>query len=90
MHTAGTEVPEVYASLIDDTILVELSIEHAEVLAKVLAHYDTMLAEQQARPADGYVHEVWHHTLVRLLAERAKIHEPADHRPDLRVIGGAQ
>lgn len=67
-NNAGTEeVPEVYASLIDDTILVELSLDHAEALANVLAHYDALLAERHIPPADGYVHEVFHHTFIRIL-----------------------
>ena len=67
------ELPEVSAST-NGTVVLELAPHHAEVLAKILAHYDVLVTAPGSTgvAADGYEPEVWHHTLIRLLAERTR------------------
>lgn len=69
---AEARIPEVWTAA-DGTVVLELTAEHAEVLAKILAHYDALVTEGEGRPpADGYEPPVWHHTLLRLLTENAR------------------
>lgn len=69
-------LPDVSLST-DETIVVELDREQATVLAKVLAHYDVL--EKPLGPPEGYVAEVWHHTLLDLLGRAAEVHVPFLH-----------
>lgn len=73
-HAADTvELPEVSVSTAD-TVVLELTPSDAQTLARILAHYDVIVGfrgpnGEQVPVADGYTAEVWHHTLIRLLAE---------------------
>lgn len=74
-HAADTpELPIVSVSTAD-TVVLELTPDDAQVLARVLAHYDVIVSwrsedgEQRVPVADGFDREVWQHTLIRLLAE---------------------
>lgn len=51
------------------TVVVELSLNHAKVLARILAHYDVVTAAGDQ--AIGYDPEVWHKVLIDLLTQRA-------------------
>jgi hypothetical protein len=67
------EVPEISTSTAG-TVVVELTPDDAQNLARVLAHYDAIVTwrgpeGQRVAVADGYVPDTWHHTLIRLLAE---------------------
>lgn len=63
------DLPEVSVSTAG-TVVVELSVKNAQVLGRILAHYD-VLTHGEPPTADGYEPDVWHHTLIRLLAEAA-------------------
>lgn len=66
------EVPEVSTSTAG-TVVLELNPSDAQALARILAHYDVIVGwrgpdGEQVPVADGYTPEIWHHTLIRLLA----------------------
>lgn len=71
------EVPEVSISTAG-TVVVELTPTQAQVLARILAHYEVVTTDHPV--ADGYDPDIWQHTLIRLLAEaanaRLEIHAP--------------
>jgi hypothetical protein len=67
------EVPDVSVSA-DGTVFVELTPSQAQGLARILARYDLIVGwcgpdGEQVPIGDDYTPEIWHHTLVRLLAE---------------------
>lgn len=77
------EIPEVSVSTAG-TVVIELDPSDAQVLSRVLAHYDLLtgrgvqhgrrrLDVEVERPpvADGYLKDVWNHTMIRLLVESA-------------------
>ncbi len=70
-NTTAADLPQVHLNN-DGSIVVELSPDHAEVLAKVLAQFDSAVSQHVLEPHTEYEAEVWHHTLIRLLSEHAK------------------
>jgi hypothetical protein len=67
------EVPEVSVSTAD-TVVLELEPSQAQMLAKILAHYDVIASfrganDEQIPVVDGFDREVWQHVLVELLAQ---------------------
>lgn len=69
------EVPEVSVSTAD-TVVIELEPSQAQMLAKILAHYDVIASyrgehDERIPVADGFDREVWQHVLVQLLAQAA-------------------
>ena len=73
---AELEVPAVRATG-DGTVIVELTPSQAQVLARILAHYDVIVGYRsddghQLEHADGFVPEEWQHTLIALIAEAEK------------------
>jgi hypothetical protein len=70
---SALEIPDVSATPLG-TVLVELAPSDAQTLARILAHYDVLTSfrgpeGERISCADGWVPEVWHHTLIALLAE---------------------
>ena len=92
----GLVLPEVSLST-DENVVVEFDHEQATVLAKILAHYAALKLGD--RP-EGYVPEVWHHTLIQLLGRAAEVHvpflhvvhtdDPADVEGLLNSLGGTR
>lgn len=65
----SNEVPDVYATA-DGTVVIDLQPDQAHALALLLAHYNVLAEACGGVTSAGYVPEVWHHTLVQLLAQR--------------------
>lgn len=71
MRLVPADVPHVFATT--DAVNLQCSPGHAEILAKMLAHYDVLLAESAAQRIEGYDPVVWHHTLVELFTAKARM-----------------
>lgn len=70
-NTTAADLPQVHLDA-GGNIVVALSPDHAEVLAKVLAQFDSSVSQHIIEPHTEYEAEVWHHTLILLLSEHAK------------------
>ena len=64
----GRGFPDVHPA--GDVVVLELTSDQAQVLARVLARYDSLA---RAGDVDGYDAEEWMHTVVRLLAAAAAL-----------------
>lgn len=77
----------------DRTVAVELSPDQAEVLARILAHYEALTTSPRLREVDPtlvgrldvYQPGVWQHTIVQLLTARAVARAAA---PVLSMVSG--
>lgn len=70
VHAAAHERAWVPRSRAGNSVVLELSPEHAEVLAHLLAHYDAIASAYSANlVVAGYEPDVWIQTVVGLLTE---------------------
>lgn len=73
MTNDPVDIPMVSATSLG-TIVLELNPADAETLARILAHYDALVANASTYTEHiGYEADLWHHTMIRLLSERARI-----------------